>query len=71
MVMKSRERWHCMNAVCGCAVLVESKGEIEGKNPRCACGSIMKKDFSLPVLRYLDFLPSLEPVFARRDPSEG
>jgi hypothetical protein len=41
MVMKSRERWHCVNPACGCVVLVESNGEIEGQNPRCACGSIM------------------------------
>jgi len=43
MVMKSGERWHCINPACGCAVLVESNGEIEGQNPRCACGSVMKK----------------------------
>ena len=71
MVMKSGERWHCMNAACGCAVLVEANGEIEGKNPRCACGSIMKKDYSPPVLRHLDFLRFREPIFAHRDPSEG
>ena len=71
MLMKSGERWHCMNAACGCAVLVEATGEIEGRNPQCACGSIMKKDYSPPVLQYLDFLRFPEPVFANREPFEG
>ncbi len=30
MVMKSEERWHCLNPACGCTVLVESNGEVEG-----------------------------------------
>ena len=70
MVMKSGERWHCINPECGCIVLVESNGEIEGENPRCACGSVMKKDYSPPVFRYLDFLKFPEPTLARWDPSE-
>src|SRR5882762_5444348 len=37
MIMKSGERWHCLNPACGCAVVAESNGEIEGQNPRCAC----------------------------------
>ncbi len=69
MVMKSGERWHCINPACGCAV-VESNGEIEGQNPRCACGGIRKKGYSPPVFRYLDFLPFPEPAFIHRDSSE-
>jgi hypothetical protein len=56
MVMKSGERWRCINPACGCIVLVESNNEIEGENPRCACGGVMKKDYSPPVLRSLYFL---------------
>ena len=56
MVMKSGERWHCMNPACLCAVLVETSGALEGSNPRCSCGSIMKKDYSPPAFRYLEFL---------------
>jgi hypothetical protein len=70
MVMKSGERWHCMNPACGCAVLVEADGEVEGQNPPCACGGIMKRDYSPPVLRYLDFLRFPEPALAHRDSSE-
>jgi hypothetical protein len=62
MVMKFREPWHCINPVCGCAVVVEANGEIEGQNPRCACGSAMKKDYSPPVFRYLRFPKFPEPT---------
>jgi hypothetical protein len=64
MIMKFGERWHCINPACGCAVLVEVNGEIAGANPRCACGSILKKDYTPPVFRYLDFLRSPEHAFA-------
>jgi len=70
MVMKFGERWHCVNPACGSAVLVESNGEIKGQNPRCACGSVMKKAYSPPVFRYLDFLKSVEPELARQDSSK-
>ncbi len=46
MVMKSGERWHCINPACGCVVVVESTGGIEGQKPQCACGSDMKKNYS-------------------------
>jgi hypothetical protein len=51
-------------------VLVESNGEIAGQNPRCACGSIMKKGYSPPVFRYLDFLKVRAPEFVRQDARE-
>src|SRR4029077_17426956 len=70
MVMKSGERWHCIDPACGCSVLVESNGEIEGQSPRCACGAVMKKNYSSPVFRYLDFLKLPEPAPSRRDTTE-
>jgi hypothetical protein len=70
MIMKSGERWHCINPACGCAVLVEVNGEIEGPNPRCACGSILKKDYTPPVFRYLDFLRSPEHAFTSPESRE-
>jgi len=70
MIMKSSERWHCLNPACGCVLLVETSGEIEGQNPRCACGSIMKKAYSPPVFRCLDFLRFPEPVLVHRDSSK-
>jgi hypothetical protein len=70
MVMKSGERWHCINPLCRCAVLVENTGEMEGLNPHCACGSVMKKLYSAPVFQYLDFLRFPESTFTRRDSSK-
>jgi hypothetical protein len=66
MNMKSGERWHCTNPACGCSILVEINGQVEGVNPRCACGSVFKKDYSPPVFRYLDFLHIDEPAVSRR-----
>jgi hypothetical protein len=70
MVMKSGERWHCTNAACRCSILVENSGEIEGENPLCACGSVMKKVYSSPVFQYLDFLHFPEPMPARQESPE-
>lgn len=70
MVMKSGENWHCVNPLCGCVVVVEAGGKIEGHNPRCACGSVMKKDYSPPVFHYLDFLKLPSPALVRPDATE-
>jgi len=70
MVMKSGERWHCINAACRCSVLVETTGEIEGRNPGCACGGVLKKDFSPPAFRRLDFLQFPEPELALQRSAE-
>jgi hypothetical protein len=70
MLMKSGERWHCMNPACLCAVLVETSGELEGHNPRCSCGSIMKKEYAPPVFRYLEFLRVAERAATSQVPRE-
>jgi hypothetical protein len=62
MLMKARERWHCSNVSCGCQVVVEVSGEVEGQNPRCACGGLMRKKYTSPVFTYLDFLRIEEPA---------
>jgi len=64
MMMKTGERWHCTNAACRCSILVETSGEAEGRNPLCACGSVMKKQYAPPVFQYLDFLRFPEPAAA-------
>jgi hypothetical protein len=56
MQMKTEDRWHCTNPACGCEVLVETGGIVDGENPRCSCGAAMKKKYVSPVLTYLDFL---------------
>ena len=70
MVMLSGERWHCTNPACCCEVVVAANGQIQGMNPRCACGAIMKKNYSPPHMNYLDFLHLREPVLSRRTLSE-
>jgi len=70
MIMKTGERWHCMNAACGCSIVVETTGNAEGKNPRCACGSVMKKEYAPPAFQCLDFLRFPELVPARRESPE-
>ena len=67
MVMKTGERWHCTNEACNCSILVEITGEIEGTNPQCACGSVMKKQYAPPVFQYLDFLRFPEAVPSSRE----
>lgn len=65
MVMRSGEQWRCTNPACHCEVVVQSTSEVEGANPRCVCGSPMKKAYSRPRFRYLDFLQIEDPAFAR------
>jgi hypothetical protein len=43
-------------------VVVEISGEVEGQNPRCACGGLMRKKYTSPVFTYLDFLRIEEPA---------
>lgn len=62
MLMKARERWHCLNPVCGCQVIVEIGGDVEGEHPRCACGEIMEKKYASHASAYLDFLRVEEPA---------
>jgi hypothetical protein len=47
-------------------VVVEISGEVEGQNPRCACGGVMRKKYTSPVFTYLDFLRVEEPAAAVR-----
>jgi len=65
MVLHSGERWLCSNRNCGCTIVVESGSAQDGTNPRCSCGSVMKREFKPPVFSYLDFLrldPPLVPA---------
>jgi len=71
MIMKTGELWHCINPACRCEVLVQSKGVIEGSNPRCACGAPMKKKYAPPNLTYLEFLRVEDPVAIREGSHKG
>lgn len=66
MVMHPGERWNCTNRDCGCSVIVQMGSTQDGVNPRCCCGSVMKKEFKTPVLSYLDFLRLDPPLLASK-----
>ncbi|HTT33475.1 MAG TPA: hypothetical protein VMH48_07730 [Methylomirabilota bacterium] len=70
MIMLSGERWHCTNGSCRCSVLIENSAQISGSNPRCSCGSVMKKDYSPPLFRELEMPDWSEPALLSAD-SEG
>lgn len=58
------ERWHCMSAACHKEIVVAC-GEAPAENrPRCTCGAEMKKEYSPPVFRYLEFLQLEQPLLA-------
>jgi len=56
MMMRPADSWHCTNGACKAEILVQIASQLDGVNPRCRCGSAMKKKYSSPVFRYLDFL---------------
>ena len=56
MMMRSGDTWHCTNVSCHAVVLVQTESQGEGVNPRCTCGAPMKKKYTSPAFRYLDFL---------------
>jgi len=71
MIMKAGQPWHCSNPACRCEVLVQSTSEVDGSNPRCGCGSPMKKKYTQPHFTYLDFLRLEQPSFLREGSREG
>lgn len=64
MLMRSGETWLCTNPACQGSVVVKSGTYTEGTNPRCSCGARMKKKYTSPVFRYLDFLRGEESATA-------
>lgn len=68
MMMRYGESWHCSNRSCNAVILVQAESRSEGVNPRCTCGSAMKKTYRSPVFRYLDFLQEETPALAEHSP---
>lgn len=64
MLMHSGETWLCTNTACQGSVVVKTGTYAEGSNPRCSCGARMKKKYTPPVFRYLDFLRVDEEAIA-------
>jgi hypothetical protein len=68
MVMRLGDSWHCTNSACKAEVSVQTATQNDGVNPRCTCGSLMKKKYSSPVFRYLDFLDVEDEIVAEHVP---
>jgi hypothetical protein len=64
MLGKAVERWQCGNPACRSEVLVEANVEVRRTYPRCSCGGALKKNYSPPALRNLDFLYLHELILA-------
>src|SRR5436305_13411309 len=48
MAMRTGQLWECRNSTCGCEVLVVCKSRVKDRTePRCCCGSMMKKAHAL------------------------
>src|SRR5882724_2090184 len=67
-MMRVGECWHCTNRACNAQVSVQAGSQPDGANPRCTCGAPMKKKYTSPVFRYLDFLRVDQEVFAEPVP---
>lgn len=49
MSIQKGERWLCQNNSCGSEILVVESSKLSNdENPRCSCGSIMKKPYVKP-----------------------
>jgi hypothetical protein len=47
-------------------VSVHAPSQCDGGNPRCSCGSAMKKKYTWPVFRYLNFLQVEDEVLSEQ-----
>jgi hypothetical protein len=70
MMMRSGDVWNCTNLACHAKILVQTESLGEGINPRCSCGALMKKKYTSPAFRYLDFLRVEEPVLLSRSATD-
>ena len=70
MEKEQGERWHCMNPACRREESLNHAEAVARNRPRCACGAEMKKDYSPPVFRYLEFLQIAEPADSEAAPQE-
>lgn len=53
MFMTEGQIYHCQNRHCGCEIKVVKTSIGAKSNPRCCCGSEMKKPYTKPALRIL------------------
>jgi hypothetical protein len=56
MLIQSGEMWRCTDPACRSELSVGLSRELPGDQLLCACGGVMKKHYTSPVFRYLDFI---------------
>ena len=56
MLIQAGDLWHCTNPACRSELSIGATCGVEVDHLYCACGSVMKKHYTRPVFRYLDFL---------------
>jgi hypothetical protein len=54
MSMTEGQVYRCQNRQCGCEITVVKPSTQADANPRCCCGSEMKKPYTKPAPRILD-----------------
>ena len=57
MTMNVGRRYRCQNPDCRCEVVVIEASKEATLNPRCCCGGEMKKPYTKPTFRLLEFKP--------------
>jgi hypothetical protein len=69
VAIRKGEQWHCSNQACNGEILVITSSESEaGVNPRCSCGSTMKKPYSRPAVKAY---PATAEAWQRLEMSES
>jgi len=54
MIMRLGQKYRCQNPECRAEIEITKDSKEGESNPRCCCGSEMKKPYTPPVLRKLD-----------------
>lgn len=58
-MMHIGQKWHCINPMCSAElVITESSQLIDADNPRCGCGTVMKRAYERPTVRRVE--PALD-----------
>jgi hypothetical protein len=51
MKLVQGQRWRCENPECGGEIEVITSSRVDGANPRCACGAVMKRPYTKPTAK--------------------
>jgi len=66
MIMREGERWICSNPACRCEVdVVIASKSADGTNPKCCCGSRMRKPYRAPSFRPIGNQDELKVVLEK------